>query len=536
MKSYNNQRIGRSPYNTENTPNIIKWRFSDNWVETGAAISNDGSIYLGSEDNILYALNPNGTILWDYTTGNSIFSDPAIAEDGTIYFTSTDCCVYALYPNGTLKWDYNTWAIISSSPLITPDGNIIVGNSKGRVLEFSPSGYCIWGRNLGGDIYGSPALGPDGTIYFGSWNNNMYALAPNGTIKWSFATGNHVKGIPSVAPDGTIYFGSWDGYLYALYPNGTMRWKCRVGSGTETTPAIASDGTIYVGGDELYAVYPNGTLRWTFNLGSSGYIFQSCPAVSADGIIYVGVNIGEDRGGEIIAVNPDGTEHWRINIAKFRVNSSPVIASDGTVFIAGIDDIGTGFFYAIGRGPINCEANGPYSGYYQTNIQFRGDAFGGIPPYTYHWDFGDGNTSDQQNPTHSYSTVRTFNATLTVHDSTGNHTSDTAQVNIRYELPTVAIKRPTYPAIYLFNVKILPFTNPPLIIGPITVKATANQYPLGIQKVEFSISGVLKATVTQPPYEWTWKTPCFKAAAIEVTAYDTSGKTATDHVNVYKIG
>ena len=533
MKSYNNQRIGRSPYNTANTPNIIKWRFAIDWVEAGGAISANGTIYVGS-GYYLYAVNPDGTQQWRYKTGNEIFSDPAIATDGTIYFTSTDSCVYALNPNGTLKWDYNTWNIISSSPVITPEGNIIVGNSGGRVFEFSPSGYCIWSRILGGDIYGSPALGPDGTIYFGSWNNNMYALAPNGTIKWSFATGNHVKGIPSVAPDGTLYFGSWDGYLYALYPNGTMRWRCRVGSGTETTPVIASDGTIYVGGDELYAVYPNGTLRWAFNLGTSRYIFQSCPAVSADGIIYVGVDIG-DSGGEILAVNPNGTERWRHSIATFEVESSPIIAEDGTIYI-GCANQEHGCFYAFGNGPVNCEANGPYSGYYQTNIQFNGDAFGGIPPYTYHWDFGDGNTSDQQNPTHSYSTVGTFTATLTVHDSTGNHTSDTAQVDIRYELPTVAITRPTYPAIYLFNVKILPLTNPPLIIGPITVKATANQYPLGIQKVEFSISGVLKATVTQPPYEWTWKTLCFKAASIEVTAYDSSGKTATDHVNVYKIG
>jgi outer membrane protein assembly factor BamB len=341
MKSFNAQRIGRTLSSTADNPGLEKWRFQIcSQIDSGAAISDDGTVIFGSLDWYIYAVNPNGTLKWRYKTGQPIFSDPAISADGTIYITSCDQYLYALYPNGNLKWRFNTGEIVSASPVIAEDGTIYIGHSQGRVFAINPDGTELWHFDLPNDIYGSAALGLDGTIYIGSWDYNFYALNPNGTLQWSFHTGNRIKGVPSIAPDGTIYFGSWDGYLYALYPNGTMRWKCRVGSGTETTPAIAEDGTIYVGGDDLYAVYPNGTMQWTFSIAYEDYIFQSCPAIAAEGTIYVGVNHGNDAGGYILAVNPDGTERWRKTISDQHEDSSPAIGADGTVYIGS-----TGFWY-----------------------------------------------------------------------------------------------------------------------------------------------------------------------------------------------
>jgi len=334
MKSFNAQRIGRTPSSTVDNPGLEKWRFQTLvGFESGAAITDDNTIISGSWNYYVYSLNSNGTLKWKYKTGDPIFSVPALAADGTIYITSCDHYLYALNPDGILKWKFNTGEIISASPVIANDGTIYIGHSQGRVFAINPNGTELWHYDLPNDIYGSAALGLDGTIYMGCWDGYLYALNPNGTLQWSFHTGNHVKGVPSIAPDNTIYFGSWDGYLYALYPNGTMRWQCRVGSGTETTPAIAVDGTIYVGGDDLYAIYPNGTLRWVFSIAYEDYIFQSCPAIAAEGTIYVGVNHGNSRGGYILAVNPNGTERWRKTISDDNADSSPAIAEDGTVYI-----------------------------------------------------------------------------------------------------------------------------------------------------------------------------------------------------------
>jgi len=39
-------------------------------------------------------------------SGNSILSSPAIGSDGTIYFGSLDGNLYAVDPAGALKWNY----------------------------------------------------------------------------------------------------------------------------------------------------------------------------------------------------------------------------------------------------------------------------------------------------------------------------------------------------------------------------------------------------------------------------------------------
>jgi len=45
-------------------------------------------------------------------------------------------------------------------------------------------------------------------------------------------------------------------------------------------------------------------------------------------------------------------------------------------------------------------------------------------PFTFKWDFGDGGTSTDQNPTHTYEKVGEYTATLTVTDQKGNKGTD----------------------------------------------------------------------------------------------------------------
>ncbi len=58
-------------------------------------------------------------------------------------------------------------------------------------------------------------------------------------------------------------------------------------------------------------------------------------------------------------------------------------------------------------------------------VQFTGSASGGTGPYTYSWNFGDGSAaSTDQNPSHTYTVAGTFNAVLTVKDSTNATATD----------------------------------------------------------------------------------------------------------------
>ena len=86
-----------------------------------------------------------------------------------------------------------------------------------------------------------------------------------------------------------------------------------------------------------------------------------------------------------------------------------------------------------------CDAGGPYSGEVDEDIQFTGFATGGTEPYTWAWDFGDGETADVQNPTHAYTEAGEYTATLTVTDAAENTATDTAGVTIVEPQPELEI-------------------------------------------------------------------------------------------------
>ncbi len=288
MFRYNMRHTGRSPYDTTKTKNKLRWAFGTNsFVFSSPAIGSDGTIYVGSYDGYLYAINPDGTLKWRYRTGGLIHSSPAIGSDGTIYVGSNDNYLYAVNPDGTLKWRYKTGGSVRSSPVIDPQGIVYVGSNDDYLYAISSNGEFEWRYKTGGSIHSSPAIGSDGTIYVGSDDHYLYAIKPDGTLRWRFETGKKIRSSPAIGSDGTIYVGSYDHYLYAVNPDGSLKWKCEPGKTIISSPAIGSDGTIYVGSNDyrLYAINPNGTLKWKYETGDS---IRSSPAISSDGTIYVG--------------------------------------------------------------------------------------------------------------------------------------------------------------------------------------------------------------------------------------------------------
>jgi hypothetical protein len=70
-------------------------------------------------------------------------------------------------------------------------------------------------------------------------------------------------------------------------------------------------------------------------------------------------------------------------------------------------------------------------------FNFFANPGGGTPPYTFAWDFDDGHTSTDQNPTHCFEQEGTYQVTVTVTDACGKTASDEVSVECDFPDPPV---------------------------------------------------------------------------------------------------
>ncbi len=444
MFRHNLNHTGLSPYDTSANPGKLKWSFTTGWYVTSSpAIGYDGTIYIGSEDRKLYAINSDGTEKWNYITANGVPSSPAIGYDGSIYFGSYDHKLYAINPDRTEKWSFSTGSLVVSSPAIGPDNTIYIGSYNGKLFAINPDGTEKWSFTTGDNVKSSPAIGLDETIYVGSNDDKLYAINPNGSEKWSYTTGSAVSSSPAIGLDETIYVGSKDYKVYAINLDGTEKWNFTTGGSVASSPAIGSDGTIYVGSSDykVYAINPNGTEKWNF---TSANLIGSSPAIGSDGTIYVG-----SHDGNLYAINPDGTEKWNFTTGNI-VYSSPAIDSYGTIYVGSWDHK----LYAIGTSNQPPFANaGPDQTVNEGNIvEFDASASYDLDGTieTYEWDFeSDGfydfvetinNAPDgafDGKTTHVYGDNGIFKVTLRVTDNDGLNDTDTCNITVNNVAPII---------------------------------------------------------------------------------------------------
>jgi outer membrane protein assembly factor BamB/tRNA A-37 threonylcarbamoyl transferase component Bud32 len=154
----------------------VRWRFKAKRGITGSAVGAKNSIFFGSIDSTLYALDAkSGWVLWRFRLGKATISTPCLWED-FIYIGCTDGNVYC----------------------------IDTRNAKE-----------IWRFSTQHQVTGS-AIAEGGRIYFGSVDGFFYCLdAENGNLIWKFQTDGAITGTPLLAED-IVYIGSTDGKMYAL--------------------------------------------------------------------------------------------------------------------------------------------------------------------------------------------------------------------------------------------------------------------------------------------------------------------------------
>ena len=272
-------------YAVDRETGTLQWKFETGSRVTSSPAVAAGVVFFESYDGIFYAVESTiGKLKWKFQTGgerrytgkhlhgtqpaDESMPDPfdfylssAVVADGSIYFGSGDGNVYALDErSGQMKWKFQTGEVVHASPALA-DGALFVGSWDSYFYALDArTGQEKWRFKTGEDreihnqvgLQASPVVAGD-VVYFGCRDSNFYAVdAKSGRKKWVFNNkGSWVIGSAAIQ-DGKVYFATSDsGLFYALdaqsgaqmFSWNSKRWPMF------SSPAIA-DGTLYIGSHE----------------------------------------------------------------------------------------------------------------------------------------------------------------------------------------------------------------------------------------------------------------------------------------------
>ncbi len=198
-------------------------------------------------------------------------------------------------------------------------------------LPSNPDGTEFWNFKGAATAIVGVAIGPEGVIAFTDGNGGVYLLNSLGVLQWSVDNTNGIVMPPIFGEDGTIFYGSNSEFAALNLEDGSLKWEIELDS--RESASTGSDGTIYVpkaqsatvGG--IVALNPeDGSQIWSFEVGGR---VNTSPLVGLDGTIYFGSDTDE-----FFAINPDGTQKWVFDDGGTLgdVVSSPTMAANGTIY------------------------------------------------------------------------------------------------------------------------------------------------------------------------------------------------------------
>lgn len=340
----------------------VRFSFQTGGPIRGTPIVHDGTVYIGSGDGFLYAIDATtGKLRWRRRTDGPVFSTAA-AGAGSVYFASRDGRLYSVRAtDGALIWShrfgrhltpFNYWDYMLSSPTLVGT-TVFIGSGDGHAYAFDArSGRVRWSFDAQSRIR-STVVVRDGVVVFGTMDGHVHGISQrDGSPLWKFATAGAAKTFadedndttsvytsPAVA-DGRVAIGGRDGQLYALdLASGREAWHKTHDGSSWVLSAVFDGTTLYSGsGSALFveaADAATGATHWRFK--TRGAVFSSL-TVAGSSLLFA------DFSGTVHAIDKaTGKPQWQFPM-RGRSLSTPIVV-DGTVYCA--SDGGTLFALAV---------------------------------------------------------------------------------------------------------------------------------------------------------------------------------------------
>jgi len=352
-------QFGFTPGNTRQNPyeNVLdvnsvtgldlSWSyFNDYFPILSTPAVSGGTLYFGSYDSNLYALNATtGKKLWSSATGSLVTSSPAVSQ-GNVYFGSYDGNVYALNAKtGAFVWAYATGAVVETSPTVSNGTVYIVTSDSTLTALNAATGALLWSYFVDGITLAPPSVA-NGAVYVVGLEGTYSINATTGTLNW-FVNTLEMQGGTAVA-QGVLYVAMGNVTTLGL---STVTGNARdIGNFGSNSFALGGSA-LYVGTSTgVYATNPSGDFSTLWNFADYQQPVVAAPAV-ANGVVYA-----NDYAGIVHAIHASyGYELWSFQTGNL-ISTSPVVAN-GMLYVASRD----GNLYAFGlpSGPAKIQRPDP---------------------------------------------------------------------------------------------------------------------------------------------------------------------------------
>lgn len=231
---------------------------TDDDADTSPAAAADGSLRFGAGRS-LYATEADLTVRWRLDLGGKVFSSPAVTADGVAVMGSQDDRVRAVSPDGGVRWTVVTGDDVDAPPAIGDDGTVYVGGDDGVLRAIAADGTERWHRRLGGYLRAGVALGLDGSLVVGTYGPRARVVAVDratGEERWHRA----VPGPPTrdygvassalVDVNGSYAVGVPDDAVWFLGREGELLARVTLPADVDGSPALIDDALLVVGCDD----------------------------------------------------------------------------------------------------------------------------------------------------------------------------------------------------------------------------------------------------------------------------------------------
>ncbi|HYM20300.1 MAG TPA: PQQ-binding-like beta-propeller repeat protein [Candidatus Kapabacteria bacterium] len=208
---------------------------------TGTPAVNDHLIVVASSAKFIFVFDRNSEkLLWKFKTKKPITNSPIIA-DNSIFFGTTEGKLFALDTLGKVRWSSDVKTSVMSPSY--DSGIVYIGTQNGTAAAFgASSGKLIWKSDAAGR---TPCVGSD-MIFYENRNGAVVALdKKNGSERWRYDADISASAFEMAASNTTLAY-AHDDMLIVLDPEtGKKQWDVHFKQPLCGSPMIVSTA-VYV--------------------------------------------------------------------------------------------------------------------------------------------------------------------------------------------------------------------------------------------------------------------------------------------------